>query len=180
DLNSGSKHEPRQRDHNQPSNQGLQHSGKDFLNRDPRNRDRGQQAIFDFAGPLKLGDERHGYSPNSGEHHADRDNTREQKALVRCGQKAAADHHPAENEDKEQRLQERLQKELNRVAPRYVSVARKHRGKSLPVQSRKLLPVWCRKRFSRLGSEMWTSQSSTPVVEARLATSATSEPPRSA
>src|SRR5205809_1781549 len=41
--------------------------------------------------------------------------------------------------------------------------------------SRKLLPVWCRKRFSRLGSEICTSCSSTPEAEARCATSGRSE-----
>ncbi len=52
------------------------------------------------------------------------------------------------------RLQESLHKELHRITPRNVSVARQHRKKSFPVQSRRLLPVWCRNRFSRLGSEM--------------------------
>src|SRR2546429_2854964 len=61
-----------------------------------------------------------------------------------------------------------------------MGVARENRQKGFPVHSRKLLPVWCRKRFSRLGSEICTSCSSTPEAEARCATSGISEPPRSA
>ena len=52
------------------------------------------------------------------------------------------------------RLQKRLQCELNRVAASHVGIAAEHGEESFPVQSRKLLPVWCRNRFSRLGSEM--------------------------
>ena len=116
--------------------------------------DRGEQTVFDLAGPLKLGNEWHGNGPNSCEDHADRDNAREQKAFVRRRHITAPDHHPAENENKEQWLQESLQKKLNCIAPRYVGVACQHRAKSFPVQSRRLRPVWCRKRFSKLGSEM--------------------------
>jgi hypothetical protein len=43
---------------------------------------------------------------------------------------------------------------LHRIPPRDMRVTPQHREKSLPVQSRKLLPVWCRNRFSRLGSDM--------------------------
>ena len=88
-----------------------------------RDTDRGQQPIFDFAGPLELGDERHRHGPNSSEDHADR-RCGEQKALVRCRQKTAAHHHPAKNENKEQRLQESLQKELE---SRYAAL-REHRA----------------------------------------------------
>ena len=62
--------------------------------------------------------------------------------------------HLAKDENEEQRLQEGLHQQLHGIAPRYVSVARQHREKCFPVQSRRLLPVWWRKRFSRLGSEM--------------------------
>src|SRR5437879_9814305 len=95
DFNSGPKHQPYQRNHDQPGSQRLQHSGDDFLDGDPGNADRGEQAVFDFARPLKLSDERHGHSPNSGEDHADRDDAGEQKAIVRGRQITTADQQPA-------------------------------------------------------------------------------------
>ncbi len=104
----------------------------------------------------------------------------QQQALVRGRHVAAADHDAAEDEDEQQRLQECLQQKLNDVATRHVGVASEHGAKSFPVQSRKLLPVWCRNRFSRLGSEMWTSDSSAPAAAATVAISGISEPPRSA
>src|SRR5262249_12628252 len=104
----------------------------------------------------------------------------QQQTLVDRGHVAAADHHASEDEHEKQRLQECLQSQLNCVTPRDMSVASQHGAKSLPVQSRKLLPVWCRNRFSRLGSEIWTSESSAPELAATLAISGIKEPPRSA
>src|SRR4029077_16316574 len=112
--------------------------------------------------------------------HADRDDARQQNALVFDRHVSAADHDSSEDEDEEQGLQKRLEHDLNNVAPRHLGVAGEHRAKSFPVQSRKLLPVWCRNRFSRLGSEMCTSDNSAPTAAAIDATSGIRDPPRSA
>src|SRR6202007_1695237 len=74
----------------------------------------------------------------------------------------------------------RLKQQRDKIAASDMRIARQHGEKGFPVHSRKLLPVWCRKRFSKLGSEMCTSHNSTEALEARLAISETSEPPRSA
>src|SRR5262249_46461702 len=140
----------------------------------------GKQTVFDFAGPLKFCDQRHGNRPDSGEDHADRNDSGKQEGLVDCRHIPTADHYPSEDEHKQEWLQEGLQRELNGITPRNMCVTTQHREKSFPVQSRKLLPVWCRKRFSRLGSEMFTSDSSAPVEAATLAISGISDPPRSA
>ena len=78
------------------------------------------------------------------------------------------------------RLQEGLQQQLNSVASGNMGVPGQQSQKGFPVQSRKLLPVWCKKRFSRLGSNMCTSDNSAPVEVATFAISGMSEPPRSA
>src|SRR5260370_33052917 len=129
---------------------------------------------------MKLGNQRHGNRPNAGADHTDGHDSREQEALVGRRHVTAADHHAAEDEDKHQGLQESLKQERHEVATGDMGIAREHGEEGFPVHSRKLLPVWCSKRFSRLGSEMCTSHNSTPAAEARLAPSATSEPLRSA
>src|SRR5258708_2519186 len=129
---------------------------------------------------LKFSNQRHRHSPNTRKHHADRHDSRQQQALVSGRHIPAAHHHPTEDEHKHHRLQEGLQEQSNEVPTSDTSIARQQGHKSLPVHSRKLLPVWCKKRFSRLGSEMCTSHNSTEALEARLAISETSEPPRSA
>src|SRR6266478_2106787 len=129
---------------------------------------------------LKFSNQRHRHSPNTREHHADRHDPRQQQALVGGGHKPAAHHHPTEDKHEHHRLQESLQEQRNEVAASDMSIARQQGQKSLPVHSRKLLPVWCKNRFSKLGSEMCTSHNSTEAPEARLAISETSEPPRSA
>src|SRR5947199_230839 len=141
---------------------------------------RSAQAIFDFVRELKLRDHRHGHGPDARAHHADGHDARQQQALVGGRHVAAAHHHSPEDEHKHQRLEKRLEQQRHDVAARHMGVARENRQKGFPVHSRKLLPVWCRKRFSRLGSEICTSCSSTPEAEARCATSGISEPPRSA
>ena len=84
----------RQRDHDQASNERLQHSRDYLFDGNPRNVDGGEQAIFDFSRPLKFGDQRHGDRPDSREHHADRDDSGQQQALI-CGGHVAAAHHDA-------------------------------------------------------------------------------------
>src|SRR6185503_8728399 len=92
----------------------------------------------------------------------------------------AADHHPPENKHKHHRLQERLQQQWNDVPSGDVSITRQEGKKGFPVHSRKLRPVWCKNRFSKLGSNIRTSDNSADTPAARLAISETSEPPRSA
>ena len=100
DLHSGSKHKPRQRQHNQASDQRLQHSSDYLFNGNPADADGSEKTIFNFARPLKFGDQRHGDRPDSGESHADGNDARKQKALVRRRHISAAHHHLAEDEHK--------------------------------------------------------------------------------
>ena len=129
-----------------------------FLDRNPGDINRRKQAIFNFAGPLEFGDQGHADRPNSGEYHAHRDNARKQQTLVSSGHVAATHHDAAKMKTNSNGCRNVWNGDLNCVAPRHMDVAGQHRGESFPVQSRKLLPVWCRKRFSRLGSEMCTSR----------------------
>ena len=124
DVHSRTQHEPGQRDHDQSRDQRLQHAGNDFLYGNPMDLDRGQQPVFDLASPLKFGDQRHGHRPDSGEDHADGNNARQQQAFVACRQIAAADHHSAENEDEQQRLQEGLQQQLGSALRRATCASR--------------------------------------------------------
>src|SRR5207245_6264260 len=135
---------------------------------------------FDLARELKFGNQRHGDGPDAGANHANGHDSREQQALVGRRHVTAADHDAPKNKDEHQRLQKSLKQQRHEVAAGDVSIAREHGEKGSPVHSRRLLPVWWRKRFSRLGSEMCTSHNSTPAPDAKAATSATSEPPRSA
>src|SRR5205085_3332502 len=136
--------------------------------------------VLDLVSKLKLSDQRHRDSPNTREDHTDGHYSWQQQALVRGWHVAARHHHSPENKHEHHRLQEGLQQEWNKVASRDVSITREQGNESFPVHSRKLRPVWCRNKFSRLGSEMCTSDNSTDAAAARLAISETSEPPRSA
>src|SRR6266702_2402862 len=180
EFDTGAEQQPGGGDDHEASSERLQRAGDDLFNGQPGDFHGSEQTVFDFARELKLGDQGHGDRPNAGADHADGHDSRKQQALVGRRHEAAADHDAAEDENEHQRLQKRLKQERHEVAAGDMSVAREHGEKSFPVHSRKLLPVWCRKRFSRLGSEICTSCSSTPEAEARCATSGISEPPRSA
>src|SRR5437660_276916 len=180
EVNTGAKQQPRGRNDHQAGSQRLQRTGDDLLDGGPGDFHGSEQAVFDLARELKFGNQRHGDGPNPGANHADGHDSREPHALIGRRNVTAADHDAAKNKHEHQRLQEGLKQQRHEVAAGDVSIAREHGEKRFPVHSRKLLPVWCRKRFSRLGSEVCTSHNSTPAPEAKAATSATSEPPRSA
>src|SRR5712692_5997233 len=179
-IHAGAEEQPGGGDDHEPGSERLQRARDNFLNSQPGDFHGSEQTVFDFARELKFGNQRHGDGPDARADHADGHDSREQQALVGRRHVAAADHDAAEDEYKHQRLQESLKEQRHEVAASDVGIARKHGEKGFPVHSRKLLPVWCKKRFSKLGSEICTSHNSTPAAEARLATSATSDPPRSA
>jgi hypothetical protein len=112
-LNStpGRSNKPRHRDHDQPGDQGLERTEKHFLNRQPRDFYRRQQAVFDLACELKFGDQRHRDRPHAGEHHADRHDPGQEQALVRGGHVAARHHDAAKDKHEHHGLQKRLQQQ---------------------------------------------------------------------
>ena len=126
DVHARMKHDPGHRDHHQPGDNRLNRSSNYLLDCDPGNINRGEQAVFDFTRPLKFCDERHGYGPDSGEHHGDGDDAGKQQALVRVRHVAAADHHPAKYENKEQWLQKCLKYQLKGISPRHMRITRQH------------------------------------------------------
>src|SRR6266566_4242337 len=156
-VHAGTEQQPSGGDHHEAGGEGLQRASNNLLDGQPGNFHRSEQTVFDFVRELELSDQGH-----------------------RDGPDASADHDAAEDEHEHQRLQKGLKHQRDKVAASDVGIAREHGEKGLPVHSRKLLPVWCRKRFSKLGSEICTSCSSTPEAEARCATSGISKPPRSA
>ena len=65
-----------------PDDHRLNHPGDDLLHRQPPVLHRREQAVLDLPGELELGDQRHRDRLHAREHHADRDDPRQQHVLV--------------------------------------------------------------------------------------------------
>ena len=139
-IDTRSEDQPRQGEHDETGDHGLDQSRRELLDRDPLDPDRREQTVFDLPRELKLRDQRHRHGLDSRQQHRERDDAGQEQALVLHGEKTARRQNPAEHEDEKHRLKQGLHEKLQEVPARDPGVASEQREKRA-AQSRRLRPV---------------------------------------